>query len=158
MREELARRYLETAEAALAGVKDALKPLPASGSALANAEAMQRDLKLRDAHFPDGAFADYRWHALLALFCATVEEREVRFLDLFREIGAPHTTGKRIVDELQTAGFVSIRSGDYSKARKLVSMTPVGIGKLEAYFALRAGQTEAAAASTENHRRGPPAR
>jgi DNA-binding MarR family transcriptional regulator len=62
---------------------------------------MLRDLRVRDRCFPAGMFRDYRWQALLILFIADAEQRDVRFLDLFTEIGAPHTTGKRIVDELE---------------------------------------------------------
>lgn len=83
-------------------------------------------------------FDDYRWRTLLILFAASAQGRELRFVDLFDAAGAPHTTGRRIVEELERLGFVAVRAGDYASSRKLVSLTAVGVAQMENYFECRA--------------------
>lgn len=114
---------------------------PQGGPEPATARTMLRDLRLRDESFPPGLFGDHRWQALLTLYGAKAEDREVRLLDLLNELGAPFTTGRRIVDEFEGFGLFTIRPGDYATARKLVSVTPAGLDQIEAHFERRAGET-----------------
>ena len=135
MREIELMRHLEGAKASL---DRALQALEAGNirpqAALEAARDQLRILELRNAAFPAAMFGDYRWSILLVLYVAHEEDREVRQADVFKEAGVPHTTGKRIIDELGDLNLVEVRQGNSARAKRFIKLRSEGLDQMKGFF------------------------
>jgi hypothetical protein len=135
MREDELRTHLETAKASLERASQALDGGRTRGQAGVDAAREQlRVLRRRNTAFPAGLFGDYRWPLLLVLYLAYEERREVRQIDAFREADVPHTTGKRILDELSELNLVEVRPGASGQAKRIVQLSPNGFEQIKRFF------------------------
>ncbi|HEY0114541.1 MAG TPA: hypothetical protein VGB54_02360 [Allosphingosinicella sp.] len=138
MREDDVRAHVKAAQSSLERAAKALEAQPSSqSSGLDLAREQLLILRRRNASFPAGMFGDYRWPMMLVLYIAHEEGREMRQRDAFSESGVPHTTGKRILDELGSLGMIQVRSGDHARARRLISLSPQGVERMRRFFGER---------------------
>ena len=133
MNEAKLRKELTAAREALNRATNALEGGRAAGAAglSSSAEAMFEERRRRDACFPAGLFAEPQWDMLLVLFKAYAEQRELRQLDIFNEAGVPHTTGLRMIEQLERSGLVERRPGDTFLRKRLVRLTKDAVTRME---------------------------
>ena len=135
MREEELRRHLVAAKAALERASQAMETRGTQAQAGVEAARTQlRMLRRRNATFPAGLFGDYRWPMLLVLYVAYEEHREVRQIDGFKEAGVPHTTGKRVLDELGELNLIEVRSGGGGQTKRIIQLSPDGLDQMKRFF------------------------
>jgi hypothetical protein len=135
MREDELRRHVEAAKVSLERASQALDLGDTHAQVGVDAAREQlRFLRRRNAAFPAGLFGDYRWPMLLVLYVAHEEQREVRQIDAFRDAGVPHTTGKRIIDELVDLNLVEVRPGGSGQAKRFAQLSPGGQDQKKRFF------------------------
>jgi len=131
------RRETEAARASLDRIVRVLDATPADGGSSAPEQARHliEERERRDACFPPDLLVEYRWAMLLTLYVARGEDRQLRLLDLFNQAAVPHTTGKRIIEEMAELGLLDIIAGGSTKAKKFVALSEDGSARMERFLA-----------------------
>ena len=92
---------------------------------------MFRERRWRDRWFPGGLFGEPAWDMLLVLFRGHDEQAELRQIDLFNEVGVPHTTALRTIEKLEKAGLVERLVGGSIYRKRVVRLTADAIERME---------------------------
>jgi DNA-binding MarR family transcriptional regulator len=116
---------------------DAQMVLPEPEASADLAREMLRQRRERDIHFPARLFAEREWDLLLTLYIAHCDGNELRQLDLFTSIGAPHSTATRILGKLVALGLAEVRVGDTLLRKRIVRLTPKSAKMMSEYFAIQ---------------------
>ena len=136
MNEEELRDALHSARDALDRANRALAADRSTDAADVDAAAvaMFRQRRRRDACFPKGLFREPEWDMLLVLFKARGEQREMRQIHVFNEASVAHTTGLRMIEQLEQAGLIECeRTGPVARRRK-VRLTEDAVARMTRFL------------------------
>jgi DNA-binding MarR family transcriptional regulator len=103
--------------------------------ARASAERLYAERRRRDALFPEGLFGEPAWDLLLALFIAREKGQATILSAAYRAAHVSDTTGRRMLEQLETEGLISRRRAPRSRKTRLVELTPDAIERLTDYLA-----------------------
>ena len=135
MNEDELREALKAAREALERANKALAAMSAGATdAGAEAATMLRQRRRRNAYFPPELFGEPGWDMLLVLFKARREQREPRQIHVFNEAGVPHTTGIRMLEQLEAAGLVECERIGPVARRRVVRLTEEAVARMTAYL------------------------
>lgn len=91
--------------------------------------------RARNAHFPEGLFADPAWDILLDLLVAKMMQARVSVSSVCLASNVPQTTALRWIKTLEVEGLIERRADQFDGRRYFLEITPLAQRSLEQYFA-----------------------
>jgi hypothetical protein len=99
------------------------------------AERLYAERRRRDAHFPPDLFGEPAWDLLLAMFTARERGQAMILCRAYRVAGVSDTTGRRLLDRMETDGLITRRRAPRSRKMRLVELTDRAVELLLQYLA-----------------------
>ncbi len=99
------------------------------------AERLYAERRRRDAHFPPDLFGEPAWDLLLAMYMARERGQAMILCRAYRAAGVSDTTGRRLLDRMESEGLISRRRAPRSRKMRIVELTDRSVELLVDFLA-----------------------